>query len=168
MKKKKCRVLKDYHNDCGVKRKAGSTINLRLTAAKMREIGGFVEILNPDKKPVVPELVEKKEVIVKKIEAEKKPRIAMKKCKVLITFFDGKKRTVGEKVELTDAEANRHALAGRVKIIKPRVPAISSAKKSAGALAKPKKKRPVKPIKPTKKKKPVKKRQNKRGKKNAK
>jgi hypothetical protein len=152
---KKCRVLQDYNNDCGKKRKAGEIINLPDTSAKMRAHGGFVEILNPDKKLVAPKPVaEKKEVATQKVEAVKKPEIKMKKCKVLQSFFDSKLRKAGTTHNFTDAEANRHALARRVKIMKPRKkpakrktapkkPAISSSKKSAGALAKPKSKKKV-------------------------
>jgi len=157
----KCRVLQDYSNDKGKKRKAGSTISLSEAGAKMRAHGGFVEILGT--KPAAPKpVVKKKAVEVLKPEAIKKPEIIMKDCRVLITFFDGKRRTIGEKVKFTDAEANRHALAGRVRIIKPKKKkpakpktdkrktatkpnAISSDKKSAGALAKPKKKPAAKP-----------------------
>lgn len=150
---KKCKVLKDYYNDRGEKRKAGTIIKLPYTSAKMRAHGGFVEILNPDKKPVKSKpIAKKKEVAILKAEVVKKPKIKIKRCKVLQSFFDSKLHKAGAIEEFTDAEANRHALAGRVKIMKPRKkkakkptatikkPAISSDKKSAGLLAKPKKK----------------------------
>jgi hypothetical protein len=88
----------------------------------------------------------------------------MKRCKILRHFFDSKPRVAGKIEEFTDAEANRHALAGRVKIMKPKKkkakakkktavkkPAISSSKESAGALAKPKPKKKSQKVEPKRK-----------------